>query len=285
MSHAAEIPLNAVQQLDGESRRSESPCGNGSMVWRSWGEGPALILLHGGAGSWQHWVRTVPAFQSAYRVLAPDLPGLGESADPPTPADMATVAAIVAAGIDKLLGPQTSYDVVGFSFGASVGGHVAMMHGERVRSLTLLGAGGLVRPRTPITLERVRDKTGDALREAHRTNLSRSMIADPACIDDLALTIQDWNARLSRLNTPALIAQRPLAVSLPQLRVPVNAIWGGRDQIAYYTLEDRITALRELRPGIEPHVIPAAGHWAPYETPEAFNAALAGFLRGPQRAA
>jgi pimeloyl-ACP methyl ester carboxylesterase len=269
----------AVEQLNSTATRSESACGNGSMVWRSWGAGPALVLLHGGAGSWQHWVRTVPAFSGAYRVIAPDLPGLGESADPPEPADMPTVAAIVAAGIDGIIGPQTSYDLVGFSFGASVGGHVALLHGQRVRSLTLLGAGGLVKPRMPITLERVRGKSGDELRETHRINLSRSMIADPARIDDLALTIQAWNASRSRLNTPALISLRPLAVSLPQLTIPVNAIWGERDQIAYYTLEDRIAALRVLRPGIEPRAIPAAGHWAPYEAPEAFNSTLAELLR------
>jgi alpha/beta hydrolase fold len=94
----AEGPVTAVRRLDAEARRAESPCGDGRMVWRSWGDGPALVLLHGGAGSWQHWVRTVPAFSRTHRVLAPDLPGLGESADPPAPPDMTTISAIVAAG-------------------------------------------------------------------------------------------------------------------------------------------------------------------------------------------
>jgi len=160
-----------------------------------------------------------------------------------------------------------------------VGGHVALLHAERVRSLTLLGAGGLVRPRTPMALERVRDKTGEALMQAHRTNLQRIMIADPARVDALAIAIQDWNVRHSRLDSPALIGKRPLALSLPQLRVPVNAIWGERDQIAYYTLEDRIAALRVLRPEVEPRIIPSTGHWAAYEAPDAFNATLAEFLR------
>ncbi len=279
----AEGPTAPVRRLDAGAQRSESPCGDGSMVWRSWGDGPALVLLHGGAGSWQHWVRTVPAFRRAYRVLAPDLPGLGESADPPSPPDLTTISAIVAAGIDGLLGPQASYDLVGFSFGASVGGHVALLHGQRVRSLTLLGAGGLVRPRTPMALERVRDKTGEALTEAHRTNLLRIMIADPARIDALALAIQDWNARHARLDSPALIGQRPLALSLPRLNIPVSAIWGEQDQLAYYTLEDRIAALRALCPAVELRIIPVAGHWAPYELPDAFNATLAELLgRGPR---
>jgi pimeloyl-ACP methyl ester carboxylesterase len=277
-------PVTAVRRLDAEAQRAESPCGDGSMVWRSWGDGPALVLLHGGAGSWQHWVRTVPAFSRTHRVLAPDLPGLGESADPPAPPDMTTISAIVAAGIDGLLGPRPPYDLVGFSFGASVGGHVALRHGERVRSLTLLGAGGLVQPRTPMALERVRDKTGEALAQAHRTNLHRIMIADPARIDALAIAIQDWNARNARLDSPALIAKRPLALSLPQLRVPVNAIWGERDQLDYYTLQDRIAALRALCPAVELRVIPVAGHWVPYEFPDAFNATLAELLRRAPRA-
>ena len=79
-------------------------------------------------------------------------------------------------------------------------------------------------------------------------------------------------------------ATRPLAQSLPQLKIPVNAIWGERDQIAYYTIEDRVAALRELRPGIEPRIIAGAGHWATYEAPDAFNATLAEFLQATARA-
>jgi pimeloyl-ACP methyl ester carboxylesterase len=249
------------------------------MVWRSWGEGPPLVLLHGGAGSWQHWVHTIPAVSSSHRVLAPDLPGLGESADPPSPPTIISISQIVAAGLDQLLGSQAPYDLVGFSFGASVGGHIALLHGARMRSLTLLGAGGLVRPHTPMIHERVRDKTGEARVQAHRTNLERTIIADPARIDALALEIQEWNVSRTRLDSPAIIQKRPLAESLPQLRIPVNAIWGERDQIKYYRLEDRVAVLRELCPSVELRIIPKAGHWAAYEAPDEFNATLTELLR------
>lgn len=264
----------ALRDLDRKAERTELPCGKGTMVWRSWGHGPALVLLHGGAGSWMHWVRTIEAFAGDRRVIAPDLPGLGESALPPLPPDMATIADVVGAGIDRLLGAGGSYDLVGFSFGASVGGHVAMLHGARVRSLTLVGAGGLVVPRTPMALERVRDKTGAARDEAHRTNLLRIMIADPARVDALAIEMQDWNSRHARLDSPALIARRPLAESLPRLRVPIHAIWGERDQLAYYSIEDRVAALRAIRPDVDVHVIPVSGHWAAYELADEFHALL-----------
>ena len=280
----AEGPAATLERLDAEAQRTELPCGDGTMVWRSWGEGPGLVLLHGGAGSWRHWVRTVPGFSRSHRVVAPDLPGLGESADPPAPPDMSTISAIVAAGIDRVLGPQASYDLAGFSFGASVGGHVALLHGTRVRTLTLVGAGGLVPARRPMVLERVRDKTGEALVQAHRTNLERIMIADPARIDALAIAIQDWNSRHARLDSPALIGKRPLAVSLPQVRVPVNAIWGERDQLAYYTLEDRVAALRTLCPAVALRIIPVSGHWVAYEFADAFNATLAEVRRRGEQA-
>jgi pimeloyl-ACP methyl ester carboxylesterase len=278
-AEAADDAFAVVRRLDAAAQRFESPCGEGTMVWRSWGQGPALVLLHGGAGSWQHWVHTIPAFSSTRRVLAPDLPGLGESADPPSPPTITSIAQIVAAGIDQLLGSHATYDLVGFSFGASVGGHIALLHGARMRSLTLLGAGGLVRPHTPMIHERVRDKTGEARVQAHRTNLERTIIADPQRIDALALEIQEWNVSRTRLDSPAIIQKRPLAESLPQLHIPVNAIWGERDQIKYYRLEDRVAVLRELCPSVELRIIPKAGHWAAYEAPDEFNATLDELLR------
>jgi pimeloyl-ACP methyl ester carboxylesterase len=277
--HAARAGASAIlRRLDAEAERTASPCGDGSMIWRRWGDGPALVLLHGGAGSWRHWVRTVPDFASSHRVLVPDLPGFGESSDPSPPPEMSAIAAIVATGIDRALGPEAPYDLVGFSFGASVGGHVALTHGARVRSLTLVGAGGLVRPRAPMVLERVRDKTGQARLEAHRTNLERIMLADRSRIDALAIEIQDWNSAHARLDSPALIARRPLVESLPRLRIPVNAIWGERDQIAYYTIEDRVAALRALCPSVGVRIVSGASHWVAYEFPDAFASTLSELL-------
>jgi pimeloyl-ACP methyl ester carboxylesterase len=273
-------PAETLRRIEAQARRAETPCGDGRMVWHLWGEaGPALVLLHGGAGSWRHWVRTIEPFARRFRLVVADLPGLGESADPPAPPSMAEIAAITAQGIERLLGSDEPYDLVGFSFGASVGGHVGLLHGARVRSLMMIGPGGLVPPRAPMRLERVRDKTGEARIEAHRTNLLRIMLADPASVDPLAIAIQDWNSTHARLDTPALIAKRPLAESLPRLSLPVNAVWGERDQLPYWGLEERIAVVRQLSPKADIHVVPVAGHWLAYEDAPAFNAYLEDRLR------
>ena len=104
-------PAAFLDRLENAARRTETPCGDGTMAWRSWGEGPVvLVLFHGGAGSWRHWAHNIDALSQHYRLLLPDLPGLGKSAFPPDGDDAMAVAAIVARGIDAVIGPATRYE-------------------------------------------------------------------------------------------------------------------------------------------------------------------------------
>jgi hypothetical protein len=91
-----------VEGISAEARRLETPCGDGSMVWRLWGNGPPLVLLHGGYGSWMHWIRNVLPLSRRFTVAAPDLPGLGESATPPEPHTAEGLAQIIADGLDAV---------------------------------------------------------------------------------------------------------------------------------------------------------------------------------------
>ena len=69
--------------IDGTGKAG--PGAAGDVVWHSWGRGEPLVLLHGGTGSWLHWVRNVEPLARDFTVLVPDLPGSGESASPPPP--------------------------------------------------------------------------------------------------------------------------------------------------------------------------------------------------------
>ena len=132
-------PEDILAGLDAKSVRHETPCGDGVMVWREWGAGPALILLHGGYGSWRHWIRNIAFFSAFRRVLVPDIPGLGESADAPDPTPR-DIGAVVAQGLECLVYPAERVDLVGFSFGALVGAHVVDHYREDLNSLTLRNA-------------------------------------------------------------------------------------------------------------------------------------------------
>ncbi|MBN8892485.1 MAG: alpha/beta fold hydrolase [Rhodospirillales bacterium] len=267
-----------LPELDGTAEHLATPCGDGRMVWRAWGSGPVLVLLHGGTGSWRHWARTIPAFAARHRVLAPDLPGLGESATPPEPHAPDGVGAIVAEGLSRLIGSETRYDLCGFSFGALAASQVAVRHGARLRSLTIVGAGAMGQVRAPVVLEKVRSRTGADRLAAHRVNLARFMMADPATVDDTAVAIQDWNTVHARLKSKNFAHTTALRDAVARCAAPVNAIWGTADVTAFPSLEARLAVLREARPDVTVRLIEGAGHWVAYEAAAAFNATLAELL-------
>jgi len=240
------------------------------MVWRSWGDGGRpLVLLHGGAGSWLHWIDTIPAFAATRRVVAPDLPGLGGSALPPECASGDDLAAIVAAGLDEVTGRDSPCDLVGFSFGGVMAGLMASCR-PAVRSLTLVGSGGLGVIRGTKPLQRVRDKTGTARDEAHRANLHAWMIADPARIDRRAIAIQDWNSRHARFDSRPIGVSDLLLAVLPNLEAPVTGIWGALDHAMQGEPHRAAAALRAVRPATGFRIIPDTGHWVAYERPDLF---------------
>jgi 2-hydroxy-6-oxonona-2,4-dienedioate hydrolase len=121
---AREEPHAVLRAMAGQARRAETPCGDGALVWRAWGIGRPLVMLHGGSGSWRHWLRNIPAFAGHRMVICPDLPGLGDSDMPPPGAGPEQVAVILRDGLRALLGGE-HYDLVGFSFGALCAGHLA----------------------------------------------------------------------------------------------------------------------------------------------------------------
>ncbi|SHH20473.1 Pimeloyl-ACP methyl ester carboxylesterase [Pollutimonas bauzanensis] len=272
-------PGAVIERLEASCRRVATPCAGGQMTWRSWGSGPLLVLLHGGHGSWLHWIRSIPAFAATRTVLVPDLPGLGDSSD--FTGDVPDgIAAIVASGLEQLIVERTPFDLVGFSFGALVAGYVAARLGPQVRSLTLAGPGalGLARPRIEL-LGWTPDLPPDQLRAIHRTNLLRLMIAHPENLDALALEIQQRNTLRSRVRSRKVANTDALARvlrSCPPKRL--NVIWGELDAVAYPHIEERERFIRSLCPGATFHVVPGAGHWVAYEAARQFNSLLAQYL-------
>ncbi len=263
-----------LEQFDRTARHWETPCGDGTMVWRGWGDGPVVLLVHGGAGSWRHWARNLAALSRDHTVIAPDLPGLGQSGRAPDPISAESVAALVGQGLEQVIGVAAPIHVAGFSFGGVIAGLVAANAADRVRSLTLIGTGGLGPPNRSVELVRVRDRTGADRVAAHRDNLLRMMLANPASVDALALEIQEQNTKLARLNSGFMWMSRALHDALPLVRGHVHAFWGEHEMPDRAMLNVRIGLLRQARPDVEIEVIPNAGHWVFYEAAERFNAAL-----------
>lgn len=261
----------------------ETPCGDGRMVWRRWGEGPTLVLLHGGHGAWTHWVRNIAVLAEHFALLVPDMPGFGDSDSPPHPYTAESLAEILATGLDQLLGSDANYAITGFSFGGVMAGQVARLRPRAVRRLVLVGAGGTALPRPPMRAMKNWRLTDDppARRQAHRNNLEVLMLHDPANVDALALRMQTLNAPRTRINSRAISRTDALARTLDQFPAPLAGIWGTLDVTAGEFLDQREALLRRHDRGAEFVRIPA-GHWVQYEAPEPFHAALIDIL-GIQR--
>ena len=265
----------AVEAL---SERLTTPCGDGHMVWRRWGDGPRTVVLqHGGHGTWSHWFRNIPVLAERYTVLAADLPGCGESDNPPEPYDGHSLADIVVAGLDRLVDASSPpMHLVGFSFGGVLGGPVAARLGGRLASLTLVGSAGLGLPRPERTgMKSWRRLTDEAeILAAHRQNLSVLMFNNPETIDAMSLYLQNRNTRACRLRSTDVSRTSILRDSLVNISAGLNGIWGERDIVVDGYLEKAETLLRGLHPELAFAVIPDAGHWVAYEAADRFNAIL-----------
>jgi pimeloyl-ACP methyl ester carboxylesterase len=265
-----------VEGVAAEAQRIETPCGDGSMVWRVWGSGPPLVLLHGGYGSWMHWIGNVLVLARRFTVIAPDLPGLGESATPPEPHSAEGLARIVVDGLATILPGGERLHLACFSFGGVLGGHVAALLGEQVRGFTIVGSNGLGLPRQPTELER--QKPGGTVEELlaiARHNLGVLMIADKGKIDDLAVYIQYMNAPRGRIRSRRFSRADTLIRALPRVTAQLSGIWGGRDAGAYPYLDERKRVLDDIQPDLRFEIIPGAGHWVAYEAADHFNPLLA----------
>jgi pimeloyl-ACP methyl ester carboxylesterase len=100
------------------------------------------------------------------------------------------------------------------------------------------------------------------------------MIADPARVDALAVELQIANVARTRLRAGHVPPSDALLRALPLVRARLSGIWGERDAMAAPHIAEREALLRRFQPGLDFRVIPGAGHWTPYEAPEAVTAAL-----------
>ncbi|MFT5390521.1 MAG: pimeloyl-ACP methyl ester carboxylesterase [Gammaproteobacteria bacterium] len=269
-----QVPAQFLGEWEQRAQRHHTPCGHGSMVWRSWGVGPPLLLIHGGAGAWSHWVRNLAGLTRSFTVIAPDLPGLGESASPPKPYTPESIAQIVVQGLAQLLGSDLlalasrneQFAVCGFSFGGMVAGLVAERMGSAVHKLVLIGASGLggqFDDLAPV-YRLARNASAEELTELHRRNLQAMMLHAPESIDPLALFIQSQNAPRTRIMSPEHALTLKLADSLKRSQLPVASIWG-EHCIFSGDLARRRALLNQISPGSSFDVIESAGHWAQYE--------------------
>ena len=218
-------------QAQGESLRTpglgEADC---PIHWMRFGKGPDCVLLHGGHGSWMHWLLLIPELSSDFTLWIPDLPGFGLSDDMQTPPEVSEMAKALIHALDHLGLAARGYALGGFSFGGLVAGHM-LGEGAPIQSLKLVGSAGMgMRPEAPIDMllwQRARNP--EQLLEAYKHNLRALMLHRDEQIDELALAIHAECCRQTRWRSCEASPQAKLREIIQQTKVPVHALWGLQD--------------------------------------------------------
>ena len=275
-------PSLALDLADG--RRWLTPCGGGQMVWHEWGasDHPVVVLVHGGSGSWTHWLRNIASLRDAgWRVLVPDLPGFGDSYWPEDCVDTDQIPPYLHQGLHQLA-PKGRVRVVGFSFGGMTSALWLKEFPQDAQQLILVGAPGMgIKVPERVPLKGWRHLHSDAQRDAiHRHNLMALMLQHPASLDSMTLDLHRANVQRDRMTRRRLSGTPIVADALPYLQMPVSAIYGEHDALYAYRMPEVKNLMAQLTPYWDGwHTVPGSGHWVQYEAAQAFNDLLLKVLR------
>jgi pimeloyl-ACP methyl ester carboxylesterase len=273
-----------IARIDALSTRHD-PVHDGVRVrWRQFGTDTTrapLVLLHGGHGSWMHWLRNAEALSAGRTLWLPDMPGFNESDAPArvAPGEDSLPPLLDALGgtLDQLIGAGTPIDLGGFSFGGLTAARFAVRRGA-IRRLALVGSGGHGSLRR-MTVQMINWRAApdrEAERAALLNNLAALMLHDPGAIDALAFEIHDISCHGTRFRSKEVSLSGGLQKALDTLGVPTLLLWGEYD----VTADPRplVARLAAEGPRREGAVIDGAGHWAQYERADEVNARLRQFF-------
>jgi 2-hydroxy-6-oxonona-2,4-dienedioate hydrolase len=267
-----EQALALIAQLAKRSEVHDAHFEHTRIRWRRIGSGPPLVLVHGGNGSWLHWVRNIDALAARHQLWLPDLPGCGESGELPPPPTLERLVAALRRNIDSLIGADREIGLAAFSFGSVLASNLAVARGG-VTKLALMGPTGHGLPRGQLRLKnwRLLDP-GPAQTEAHLHNLSHLMLHERSAIDALALAVHRDASERTRLRSKKLSHTDATRRALDRLQIPVLMAWGEHDPTA--PAAGALQTLAEGHPNRRCVRIAGAGHWIQYERPGEINALL-----------
>jgi 3-oxoadipate enol-lactonase len=254
--------------------------GPATLAYREEGVGPVIVLLHGLAGDRLVWNAVVPGLAREFRVIAPDLPGHGETTLPAgSTSSFDELEADVLAFLDHL--DLSAVHWVGLSAGAFLALRVALDHPERSRSLTLVSGAAYSDNHQKAVMDRwwsIYDKEGPdafALRllkdvyypdwiEAHLE--VADLLRAEAEHRDYA-SARAWGRALATFDEKNRIAN---------LTVPTLMVQAMDDGVVDAS-HGRI--LRQTIPGAQIRILTQTGHMIPAERPNELVESVSTFVR------
>ncbi len=256
-------------------------------VFEDEGDGPVIVFLHGFPFDRTMWREQLEVLSNTYRVIAPDLRGLGETRSSAEVATMDQMASDVAALLDQL---EIDGAVI---CGLSMGGYVAFdfhhLFPERVRALVLAGT------RAPADNDQERQNRerqaarmlaegmkGIAEETLPKLLAKGTLAAKPEVVKRVREMIESSDPHGAAAAQRGMAGRRDYSGDLAKINVPALIIVGREDSIRPVSdAEFMHHAIRNSR--LE--IIEEAAHVSNLDQPEVFSRALGAFLQASRSAA
>jgi pimeloyl-ACP methyl ester carboxylesterase len=236
------------------------------------GAGRPLLVLHpaGGAGNWLPYHETLAR---RYRVIAPDCPGFGHSADSDLVDGVDDLAFLYADLIEQL--DLKDLIVLGSSFGGWVAAELAVLVARSaISKLILVDAIGLRIPEAPIAdLFAMGPAEKMAALFHDRTIAARLFPAEPD-IDTIMAFYRDEMA-FAKFAWSPFCCNPKLERRLHRITVPTLILWGEHDAVVPRQHAERYAA---RIPQAQLQIVPDAGHAVLMERPEEAIRAIEQFV-------
>lgn len=262
-------------------------------------EGPAsgqlALLIHGWSSSWYALSPLMPLLSRRFRCLAVDLPGYGNSPRPNKTITIKRYANTLAELINQL--SERPAVLVGHSMGGMIGITIALRYPMLVERMVLLAptiSGQLSFyintvlarlaqiERTPIGASLMR------LVENQFVTLTDRLLRPASFAERSTITEQEFDRIKADIRRPGqgqvraqcywAMRQNDLRGKLSQIETPSLVVWGAEDNTV--PLRDASVVADEW-PAADLRILPKAGHWPQFETPEATRRQVASFLGLP----
>ena len=254
---------------------------------------PPLLLLHGGGtdSATLSWGGVIGPLAEGRRVLAPDLPGYGESDRPRAPYSMQYYEKVALEFVDSLGLDQ--FDLAGLSMGGGISLALAIYHPERVRRLILVDTYGIQATYPPHFLSYLLVRIPFVTEMTYLSTRSRGMmratlgqlVKTPESLTDELLDEVMAESRkpragkaFSEFQKRELLPDRlrtNFMECLDQVRAPTLIVHGSEDTLVPLQLaKEACWRIPDCRMA----VLTGAGHWAQRDRPAEFLDAVEDFL-------
>lgn len=248
-------------------------------------EAPAVIMLHGTAGSWENFCANIGAHGRHFNTFSIDMVGTGFSDKPDIDYEIPTYVGHLR-DFMRALGVKKA-SLVGCSLGAWVAARFAQQHPELTDKITLLSAAGLFANAS--NMARIRNVRSKAVEDPSWENIKpifdHLLHKEEARIPDIiamrqATYRQPGMARAMQhilcLQDPDIRPRNLLTEDeWKQIRAPALVVGSLADKDEYLETAKRVSRLIPNARYVE---MPAVGHWPQFENPAEFNRMNVEFL-------